>query len=642
MQKYVRSWSYALVGLSSFAVYWTSAYPTINWWDSSSYSLASSKLAVVGPPGSLVLTLLGWPLTQLFSNSSLAHALNVFAGVLASLSMMLVYAVSLRVLKLLNSDIGIAAQLGAAFGTLALAFSTTLWDYSIQFTPYILTTVFTGMVLWRMLRWWEDAEQLGSWKHFAWLGLLIGVDFSVHRTNALLAPSVLVWVVVRDAKTLLNWRVWVSGASTMIAAFLLQMLLIPMSGSAHSLLNWNDTSTFKSLWSFISLKQYGGGFLVSFWPRNAPFWSSQVGDVAKTFAENFLHWSGPSRILGVGATLVGLCGMAVMWRRDKRFGFAFTMLLFLQAAMTILYFNIPAHFFRSLNRHYLPICITFGIAIAIGAAVIADSAAVVLGSWNSVAPKVTKRMLAVVGALLVISLPVIQLVDNWKSRDASSRYFAFDYANNSLSELPPNAIYFTAGDNDTYPILYLQDVQGIRRDVTLVNLSLLVDPTYAKRLVREDSTLPIPTTRTLHDAAKPDWTDSTLADVVRLNAGRRPITFAITSAGSIGGFKRFTRLDGLHYRVMPQAGTPIVLDSLRANLFRLEYRGLADSTVFLDNDTRRLAVAYVLAFDALLEADSKAASNNCVKDRAKLMQLIAPQRVDTSAAYAKQLASQCH
>ena len=641
MQKSVRSWCYGFVGLSSFVVYWMTSYPTINWWDSSSYSLASGKLAVVGPPGSLLLTLLGWPLTQLFSSSSTAHALNIFAGVLASLAMVLMYAVSLRVLKLLNCEIGVAALLGAAFGMLALAFSTTLWDYSVQFTPYILTTVFTGLVLWRMLRWWEDAEQPGSWKHFAWLGLLIGIDFSVHRTNALLAPSVLLWVVVRDAKALLNWRVWVAGASTMIAALSLQLLYIPISRSTHSLLNWNDTSTLKLLWSFISLKRYGGGFLVSFWPRNAPFWSSQVGDVLKTLFENFFHWSGPSRILGVVAAVVGVFGMAIMWRRNKQFGLAFALLLFLQAAVTILYFNIPEHFFRSLNRHYLPICITFGIAIVVGAAVIANFAAEVVGSWNSAAPGITKRMFAVVGALLVVSLPAIQLVDNWKLRDASSRYFAFDYARNSLSELPPNAIYFTGGDNDTFPILYLQDVEGIRRDVRLVNLSLLVDPTYAKRLVREDPTLPIPTTRTLHDAAKPDWTDSTLADVVRLNAGRRPITFAITTAGILAGFKRFTRLDGLHYRAMSHADSPIVLDTLRANLFRLEYRGLADSTVVLDNDTRRLAGAYLMAFDALLEADSKASSSDCVRDRARMVQLLPPKRLDPSGVYEKELAGQC-
>ncbi|MEP6763080.1 MAG: DUF2723 domain-containing protein [Gemmatimonadaceae bacterium] len=637
MPKQLRNWTYALIALSSFAVYWKTSYPTINWWDSSSYSLASSTLSVVGPPGSLLLTLVGWPLTQVVPGGSVAHVLNLMAGVLASLSVILVYAIALRILKMIGGDNGVAAQLGAAFGALTLALSATMWDYATQFTPYMLTAVFTGLILWRMLRWWEDAERPDAWIHFAWLGLLVGIDFSVHRTNSLLAPSVLVWVLIRDAKTLGNWRVWVAGASTTMAALSLQLLLIPISRHSHSLLSWNDTSSLKLLWSFVSLDRFGGGFLVSFWPRNAPFWSSQVGDVVKTFSENFFHWNGPSRILGAAAALIGVVGIAAMWRRDKRFGFAFMMVLLLQASMTVLYFNIPEHFFRSLNRHYLPICITFGIAIAVGGGFIANIA---VDSIRTSAP-IAKRSFAIAAALLLASLPVIQMADNWSSRDASNRYFALDYSRNSLMELPLNALYFTVGDNDTFPLLYLQDVEGVRPDVRLVNLALLVDPSYAKRLVHDDSTMPIPTTRTLHDAAKPDWTDSTLADVVRLNANRRPITFAITSTGSLSGFKRFTRLDGLHYRAMSQADSPIVADSLRANLFRLELRGLGDSTVVIDEATRRMGNAYSMAFSALLEADSAASSAVCRRDLAKIVQLISSARLDRGADNAKKLTQIC-
>jgi hypothetical protein len=54
-----------LVLLLAGAVYWATAYPTITWWDSSSYSLATATLGVTSPPGSIVLTLLGWPVAKL-------------------------------------------------------------------------------------------------------------------------------------------------------------------------------------------------------------------------------------------------------------------------------------------------------------------------------------------------------------------------------------------------------------------------------------------------------------------------------------------------------------------------------------------------------------------------------------------------
>ena len=637
MRKPSSAWGCVLVALTSLGVYWRTAYPVITWWDSASYSLAAKTMAVVGPPGSLILTLVGWPIAQIAPDTEVAYGLNLFAGVLASLAIVLVYAVSLRILTMLGSDTGLAPQLGAGVGALALAFSLTTWDYAVQFTPYILTTVCTGLIVWRMLCWWEAADRPDAWKHFAALGLLIGLDFSVHRTNALLVLSVLAWVLVRNAKALRDWRVWAAGASTMLAALLLQLLLIPIARYTHSPLNWNDTSSLQMLWSFISLDRLGGGFLVDVWPRNAPFWSAQVGDVWRTFAQNFFHWNGASGILSVGAALMGVTGIVAMWRRDKRFGAAFVLLLVLHAAMTVWYFNIPESYFRSLNRHYLPLCITFGIAVAVGASTVVSGGIDVLRASASM----PRRAIGAAGILVVLLLPATQLMDNWRARDASARHFAADYARNALSELPPSAIYFTVGDNDTFPILYLQAVEGIRRDVQLVNLSLLVDPAYAQRLVHMDSTLPIPTTRTLRDAAKPDWTDSTLADVVRLNANRRPITFAITARGNLGAFTPFARLEGLYYRAMQKSNVPFPVDSLRANLFRHEYRGFSDVSTVLDDASQRMASAYYSAFDVLLTADSAARSAMCRRDRAEIVRLLPPDRFNPGPGWRENLEKKC-
>ena len=79
-------------------VFWRTAFPTITWWDSSSYSLAARTLGVSSPPGSLLLTLLGWPVAQLPIGSSPARALTLLAGVLAALVVALVFVVALTVM----------------------------------------------------------------------------------------------------------------------------------------------------------------------------------------------------------------------------------------------------------------------------------------------------------------------------------------------------------------------------------------------------------------------------------------------------------------------------------------------------------------------------------------------------------------
>ncbi len=194
----------ALVVALAAGVFWRTAYPTITWWDSSSYSLAAATLGVNSPPGSLLLTLIGWPVARLSFGVSPAHALNLFAGLLAAVTSALVYVVALASLRIAGfaGRGNTATALGAAAGALTFAFSGTLWTYATQFTPYVLTAVFTGLILWTMLRWWSDADRPDAWAWLALLGLLFGLDFSVHRTNALLIPGAVVWILLRRPTTL--------------------------------------------------------------------------------------------------------------------------------------------------------------------------------------------------------------------------------------------------------------------------------------------------------------------------------------------------------------------------------------------------------------------------------------------------------
>src|SRR5688500_2617363 len=121
-------------------VFWRTAYPSITWWDGSSYPLAAATLGITSAPGSLLLTLLGWPITQLTSGAPV-RALNIFAGALAATTITLLFVVTLRLARTSgepNTDSGNATILGAALGALTFAFTPTLWEHATKFTPYIL------------------------------------------------------------------------------------------------------------------------------------------------------------------------------------------------------------------------------------------------------------------------------------------------------------------------------------------------------------------------------------------------------------------------------------------------------------------------------------------------------------------------
>jgi len=653
---------------TSVVVFWRTAYPTITWWDSSSYSLAAATLGVSSSPGSLLLTLLGWSLTRLPLGLAPAHVLNLFTGVLAAIAAGLVYVVALRVLRNAGhaggQDAGRATSIGATLGALTFAFSATLWEHAIKFTPYVLTAVVTALILLTMVRWWEDADRPVAWRWLGLLALLFGLDFSVHRTNALLMPGALAWILVRHPRTLLRPRTWLAGAGGLVAGLAVQLLVIPIAANTGSPLNMFEPTNWSRFWDYVSLAQTGGGFLVDLWPRKSGFWSVQVTDFLRVFSDNFFHRATPMRMLGWLPALAAVLGLFMLLRRNRRLGMAFTLVLLLHATMTVLYFNIPATYFRPFDRHYLPVFVTFAVSIACGMSA------------------VPRRV-----AALAVLVPAAQLIGNWTAHDASDRYFARDYAANALATLPPNAIYFTVGDNDSFPVWYLQTVEGVRPDVRIVNLSMANASWYVDQLLRRDPSFPVALSseqrRVLTTAALTDSTvvipirrtaaqlglpaeskvpdaitvrprpsfgtqmlpaDIVVLDIVRTNAWRDPLCFAITvGSGGMGWLEPYGRLEGLYRRVVPVADLRTDHEILRANLLeRHEYRGYADPSIRIDDVSRMMGLQYFVGFRALLEADeARGATDRCREAATRFFAALPPDRLAVPARDRAEIEARC-
>jgi hypothetical protein len=168
--------------------------------------------------------------------------------------------------------------------------------------------------------------------------------------------------------------------------------------------------------------------------------------------------------------LLGMIGMLFHFQRDWKRGMAVMALFLATGVAIVLYLNQFPFQPRERDYSYTGSFFAFSIWIGIGAS------GVIFLLKDLFKNKVTGSYLT--AAVLFISVPVWMGFQNYDDHDRSLQYVAPDYAYNLLNSVAPYAIIFTNGDNDTFPLWYLQDVEGVRRDVRVVNLSLLNTPWY--------------------------------------------------------------------------------------------------------------------------------------------------------------------
>jgi len=183
--------------------------------------------------------------------------------------------------------------------------------------------------------------------------------------------------------------------------------------------------------------------------------------------------------------LLGLIGMFYHYSRNKK-DFWIVMVFFVMTGIAILvYLNQKP--FEPRERDYAYAGSFYAFAIWIGLGVFGILELLGKKSQNTTAVLITST------ACLFL-VPGIMAKENWRDHDRSGRYTTRDIAADYLNSCAPNAILFTNGDNDTFPLWYDQEVEGIRTDVRVVNLMLLNMDWYIdamKRKAYESNALPI-------------------------------------------------------------------------------------------------------------------------------------------------------
>lgn len=185
--------------------------------------------------------------------------------------------------------------------------------------------------------------------------------------------------------------------------------------------------------------------------------------------------SNPSRNVYFGLPLIlGLAGLYFQAKRDKKNAWVVTLLFLFTGLAIVVYTNHKP--FEPRERDYAFVGSFYVFAIWIGLGVIA------IYEWLG---KYRSSLSASIITVIALIIPSLMAAQNWDDHDRSDRYTAREIAKMYLNSCEPNAILFTNGDNDTFPLWYVQEVEGYRTDVRIVNLSLLNTDWYIDMMKRK-------------------------------------------------------------------------------------------------------------------------------------------------------------
>lgn len=212
--------------------------------------------------------------------------------------------------------------------------------------------------------------------------------------------------------------------------------------------------------------------------------------------------------------LLGIGGVFWLFRRNKQIGLIVTILFFFTGLAIIIYLNQDPMQVRERDYAYAGSFYAFAIFIGFGFLLVKD----ILQKIS------TKRIgLVVASVLCFFAAPFLMGTQGWDDHDRSGKTTALDWAKNYLNSCAPNAILFTNADNDTYPLWYAQEVEGIRTDVRVICLQFLQDDSFIDQMtvkMNSSEALPISLSHEQYQAGVRDffpYVDYGITDSVELS-----------------------------------------------------------------------------------------------------------------------------
>jgi hypothetical protein len=519
-----------------FIIYLATLAPTTAFWDTSEYIAAAKVLGIPHPPGNPLFVVLAHTFGLLPLAESYAVRINLFAAVTSAAAAGLWFLVAERWLRGIVSRRG--ARYAAAFaGVLVGATSWTVWNQStVNEKVYTLSLLSIAVVMWLVVRWGDDEPGTHRDRWLVLIAYVLALTSTNHLMGVLALPALAVYVLWTDWRTVLRpWAIvtfyalllavtgeWIAmiqggttgsililvtlavlgyalwksprdplvylGVAAVVVGISLNYLWLPLRAAQYPPINEGEPVGFLSqaLQDVLNRVQYGKPPLSQ---RQATF-SAQLANFWQYFSWQFARDWGKLGAAATGLfTVLGLTGLWELWKRDRRAGIAGLALLGTLTIGLVYYMNFKYGFsqypgepslpreVRERDYFFVGFFSVYGAFVALGFGALMRRIVEFLrdrgtpmSRWAAATPVLALALIPLLGNRITAS----------RAHETTPRDFAYDI----LQSVEPYGILITAGDNDTFPLWYAQEVEGIRRDVTLANLSLMNTRWHLRQLRR--------------------------------------------------------------------------------------------------------------------------------------------------------------
>jgi hypothetical protein len=501
------------VSLVALVLYLLTLSPSTAMWDTSEYIAAAYTLGLPHPPGNPLFVIIGRVFSLLPIASTVAIRINILAAICSAASAGMWFLITERIL------VGWFARrwqriLGAALAALIGATAFTVWNQSVvNEKVYTVSLVGIAIISWLMIRWSDEPDGRRADRLLVLVAYLCGLGYANHMAGMLAAPAVGLAVLIVRPRTIFRWKLLLACAAVLFVG-LTPFATQPIRAAYFPAINEGEPTacrvklemsctfskgTLNAFEYNFNRGQYGKPDLSD---RQASI-GEQVGLWWLYFKWQWIrdaHADHPfaQALLAAAFLVLGLFGGWVHYKRDRRSFWYFGALMFTMTLALIYYLNFklgasqdpnsPApHEVRDRDYFFLWSFSAWGVWASLGLLYVWESIAALFGTEAVKVGKETVFEPTIAGwrnSSPILLLAVVPLFANWHWASRAGHRDTADFAADILNSVEPYGVLITVGDNDTFPLWYAQEVEGIRRDVVVANTSLLNTDWYVRQIIR--------------------------------------------------------------------------------------------------------------------------------------------------------------